>query len=104
MARTLEELSAIGLTGHHLVLNGVYPESEVDGDALAASIVRREQAAIAQMPDALRALPRDDVALKPFNLVGTDALRHLLTREPASGPVCGNPGHATGSAESRLSG
>jgi len=87
VARTLEELSAIGLAGHHLVLNGVYPESEVDGDALAASIVRREQAAIAQMPDALRSLPRDEVALKPFNLVGIDALRRLLTREPAWDPV-----------------
>ena len=66
VARTLEELSAIGLTGHHLVLNGVYPESEVDGDALAASIVRREQAAIA--PDArCPARPAsNDVALKPL--------------------------------------
>ena len=30
------------------------------------------------MPDVLRALPRDDVPLKPFNLVGLDALRQLL--------------------------
>jgi len=84
--RTHAELSAIGLTGHHLVLNGVLPVSEAGGDALAASIVRREQDTIAHLPEALRALPRDDVALKPFNLVGVEALRHLLTSEPAAAP------------------
>ena len=84
VARTLEEFSAIGLTGHHLVLNGVFPESGVDGDPLAASIVDRERTAIGSMPEVLRALPRDEVALKPFNVVGVETLRHLLTSEPAS--------------------
>lgn len=87
VARTHDELSAIGLTGHHLVLNGLLPEAEARADALAASIVRREQTAIAQMPDLLRTLPRDEVALKPFNLVGVEALRHLLTSEPTSPPA-----------------
>jgi arsenite-transporting ATPase len=84
IARTHEELSAIGLTGHHLVLNGLLPEAEAAEDALAASIVRREQAAVAQMPEALRALPRDEVPLRPFNLVGVEALRQLLSGEAAS--------------------
>lgn len=87
VARTHEELSAIGLTGHHLVLNGILPEAEARVDPLAASIVRREQAAVAQMPEALRTLPRDEVALKPFNLVGVEALRHLLTSKSASSPT-----------------
>lgn len=87
VARTHEELSAIGLTGHHLVLNGLLPEAEAHTDALAASIVRREQATVAQMPEALRTLPRDEVALKPFNLVGIDALRHLLKHEDAYSPA-----------------
>ena len=35
------------------------------------------------MPDALRALPCDQVPLKPFNLVGLDALRQLLVATPS---------------------
>ena len=89
VARTLEEFSAIGLTGHHLVLNGVFPESAADGDPLAASIVDREQTTIAHMPEVLRTLPRDEVALKPFNMVGVETLRHLLTSEPAVHPAIG---------------
>jgi arsenite-transporting ATPase len=40
--------------------------------------VRREQAALAAMPQELAALPQDRVALKPFNMVGVASLRHLL--------------------------
>ncbi|MDR2871820.1 MAG: TRC40/GET3/ArsA family transport-energizing ATPase, partial [Xanthomonadaceae bacterium] len=77
-ARTHEELAAIGLSQQYLVINGVFPAGEIDDDALAAAIFKREQAALAAIPQALRALPRDQIALKPFNLVGLDALRHLL--------------------------
>jgi arsenite-transporting ATPase len=87
VARTHEELTAIGTTGHHLVVNGRFPATAVERDALAASIVAREQAALQAMPAVLRTLPRDDVALKPFNLVGLPALRHLLTDDTASVPV-----------------
>ena len=77
-ARTHEELAAIGLTRQHLVINGVFPAGEAENDTLAAAIYEREQATLAAIPPALQALPRDQIALKPFNLVGLDALRHLL--------------------------
>ena len=77
-ARTHEELAAIGLTQQFLIVNGLLPKEEAALDPLAAAIYGREQAALAAMPDALRALPCDDVPLKPFNLVGLDALRQLL--------------------------
>ncbi len=79
VARTHEELTAIGITRHHLVVNGVFPATAIGGDALAAAIVSREQAALDAMPSALQALPRDEVGLKPFNLVGVSTLRALLT-------------------------
>lgn len=82
-ARTHDELTAIGLSEQYLVINGVLPASEVAQDPLAAAIVRREQAAIAAMPAALKDLPGDQVDLKPFNLVGVDALHHLLAPEAA---------------------
>ncbi|WP_298064916.1 arsenical pump-driving ATPase [uncultured Acinetobacter sp.] len=77
-ARTHEELSAIGLRQQYLVINGVLPASETEKDELAAAIFTREQAAVSAMPDALRALPLDQIALKAFNLVGLEALHHFL--------------------------
>lgn len=75
VARTHEELAAIGLSEQYLVVNGVLPVEEGADDELAAAICRREQAALDAIPDVLKALPRDQIALKPFNLVGLDALR-----------------------------
>jgi arsenite-transporting ATPase len=88
-ARTHGELHAIGLGQQYLVINGVFPPSEAAQDPLAAAICRREQAVLRAMPPALQALPTDLVALKPFNLVGRDALRQLLV-ETAAAPVPGD--------------
>ncbi|MNZ60405.1 Arsenical pump-driving ATPase [compost metagenome] len=82
VARTHEELAAIGLRQQYLVINGVLPCSEADGDDLAAALCDREAAALASMPEVLRALPCDQLPLKPFNLVGLDALRQLLDDTP----------------------
>jgi len=82
VARTHEELAAIGLTRQYLVINGVLPAAEAALDPLAAALHAREQAALAAMPEVLAALPRDDLPLKPFNLVGLDALRQLFTDVP----------------------
>ncbi len=82
-ARTHEELAAIGLHQQFLVVNGLLPKEEAALDALAAALYAREQAALATMPDTLRGLPCDYVPLKPFNLVGLDALRQLLVATPS---------------------
>ncbi|HVK55209.1 MAG TPA: arsenical pump-driving ATPase [Burkholderiales bacterium] len=82
-ARTHEELAAIGLSQQYLVINGVLPAGEAKQDALAAAICEREQAALSAIPEALKPLPRDQVSLKPFNLVGLDALRQLLDSDTA---------------------
>lgn len=78
VARTHEELAAIGLTRQYLVINGLLPADEAAGDALAAAIHARETQALAALPEALAALPCDRIALKPFNMVGVDALRGLF--------------------------
>ncbi len=86
VARTHEELAAIGLGQQHLVINGVLPVGEAADDPLAAAVQRREQAAIAAMPEALRDLPCEQIPLKSFDLVGLDALRQLLdTTTPIPG-------------------
>ncbi len=78
VARTHEELAAIGLRRQYLVVNGRMPEAEARTDELARGILERERAALAAMAPALQALPRDEIALKPFNLVGLDHLRQLF--------------------------
>jgi arsenite-transporting ATPase len=87
VARTHEELIAIGIRRHHFVVNGVFPSTAIEGDALGAAIASREQAALDAMPSALKTLPRDEVGLKPFNLVGGSTLRALLTDAVSGLPV-----------------
>ncbi|MBA5686550.1 arsenical pump-driving ATPase [Rugamonas apoptosis] len=86
VARTHEELAAIGLSQQYLVINGVLPAGEAQQDALAAAIAQREHAALGAMPAVLTALPQDRISLKPYNLVGLDALRHLLDDTAAVAP------------------
>ena len=92
-ARTREELAAVGLSRQFLVINGVLDAADAGGDPLAQAIVARERAAIAALPEPLRQLPRDTIPLKPFNLVGLEALRRLF-ETPAGGAV--DPSPATG--------
>jgi arsenite-transporting ATPase len=87
VARTHEELAAIGLRQQYLVINGILPHVEIAHDPLAAAIYEREQAALSAIPDVLEALPRDLVMLKPFNLVGLDALHQLLVDTPPQAAI-----------------
>ena len=82
VARTHEELAGIGLKQQHLVINGILPKIEAETDSLAAAIYKREQAALNAIPEVLKSLPQDQVALKAFDLVGLDALRQLLIDTP----------------------
>ena len=82
-ARTQEELAVIGLKQQFLVINGTLPEREAAHDELAAAVVKREQAALAEIPKPLKSLPVDGISLKPFNVVGLEALRALLAPQVA---------------------
>jgi arsenite-transporting ATPase len=75
--RTRAELSELGITRQELVLNGLFDATD-RSDAVAVALETRGKLALATMPAGLLALPRTDVALMPFGLVGTDALRALF--------------------------
>jgi arsenite-transporting ATPase len=79
VSHTHDELYAIGLQHQHLAINGVLPPFAGVDDRLAQSILTREEKALLAMPENLAALPRSPLYLKPFNLVGLDALRALFT-------------------------
>lgn len=86
--RTSNELRALGLGNQHLVVNGVFHAGD-PSDATAASLEAQGQQALADMPAALRALPRDDIPLRPFEMMGVDALRSLLRPGPSSASYAG---------------
>jgi arsenite-transporting ATPase len=83
-ARTAGELSELGLSNQMLAVNGRFTPTDPD-DHVAAAFAAEQTKALAELPPALNSLPRDEVALKSFDMVGLTALRGLLS-EAAPGP------------------
>jgi arsenite/tail-anchored protein-transporting ATPase len=81
-ARTHDELLALGLANQRLVVNAVFRASLPD-DGVAIALQSLGDDALASMPEALRALPQDQVPLRSFDMVGLPALRALLEPEAA---------------------
>lgn len=77
IVRTKAELDRIGIHASGAIINGVLPEAAGD-EPLAAAVRRREQAAIEAASPALDGLPLDVLHLKPGNVMGLQALRHLF--------------------------
>ncbi|MGE0102375.1 MAG: arsenical pump-driving ATPase [Blastocatellales bacterium] len=76
--RTSLELEALGLANQFLVINGVFRASRQD-DPVAVALEKRGLEALAALPERLRKLPQMAVSLRPFNIVGIEALRDLLS-------------------------
>jgi arsenite-transporting ATPase len=74
--RTRNELHQLGIRNVRLIINGVFHAQETT-DAVAAALESRGRVALDDMPAALRSLPRTDIPLLPFGLVGVDALRQM---------------------------
>ncbi|MFN3717685.1 MAG: arsenical pump-driving ATPase [Rhizobium rhizophilum] len=85
-ARTAGELSELGLSNQMLAVNGRFTPSDPN-DPVAAALAEEQTKALAELPPTLAALPRDEVALKPFDMVGFDALRGLLSETPLAPPA-----------------
>ena len=85
--RTRSELHQLGIRNVRLIVNGVF-QAEGTHDAIATALEAHGRAALDDMPAALRGLPRIDVPLLPFGLVGVDALRQIGTGglAPATDP------------------
>lgn len=82
-ARTSTELLSLGVANQRVVVNGLFRASD-PSDTIAASLEDQGRRALADMPPALGALPRDDIPLHPFDMMGVDALRQLLQPRPRS--------------------
>ncbi|VTU31509.1 Arsenical pump-driving ATPase [Variovorax sp. PBL-H6] len=85
-ARTHQELLQLGLANQRLLVNAVF-RATMPGDAVANALQRIGEEALAKMPDALRALPQDQVPLRSFDMVGLPALRALLALQTTVAPA-----------------
>jgi arsenite-transporting ATPase len=65
-----------------LVVNAVFRATD-PGDRVAVAFERRGADALAAMPTTLRALPRAEIPLRPFDMVGLTALRALFADDEA---------------------
>jgi arsenite/tail-anchored protein-transporting ATPase len=74
--RTRGELDGLGIKNQRLILNGVFQASDRN-DAVALTLESRGKKALAEMPQGLDALPKDEVALVSNALIGVEALREL---------------------------
>jgi arsenite/tail-anchored protein-transporting ATPase len=81
-ARTSDELRLLGLSNQHLMVNGKFTATSPD-DAVARALQSLGEAALQDMPASLKDLPRDDVPLRSFDMVGLDALRNVLNATPS---------------------
>jgi arsenite-transporting ATPase len=76
--RTRAELGQLGVANVRLILNGVFQARDAS-DVTAVAMEARGRASLEDRPAGLRALPRVDVPLLPFGLVGIEALRRMGT-------------------------
>ena len=81
-ARTSDELQLLGLSNQHLIVNGKFTATSPD-DAAARALQSSGEAALQNMPASLKSLPRDDIPLRSFDMVGLDALRNVLGATPS---------------------
>jgi arsenite-transporting ATPase len=84
--RTRSELHQLGVRNIQLIVNGVFHAQDTS-DAIAMSLHARGRAALDDLPAGLRALPRIDVPLLPFGLVGVESLRQLGSRGAGTAPA-----------------
>ena len=75
--RTAIELRALGVENQMLVVNAVF-RAQDPNDRVARAFERRATAALDAMPPSLRAMPKHEVPLRSFDMVGLAALRALL--------------------------
>lgn len=79
--RTSRELAELGIRNQSLVVNGIFSATD-PADSVAKALETRGRLAIDAIPLGLSKLPRTDVGLLPFGLIGVPALRVLNDPSP----------------------
>ena len=82
-ARTAQELRGVGMAAQLLIMNALIEHPE---DDLARQLQRSQQRALAALPEALEGMPVRGVPLRPFDAVGPEMLRELLSGDGTQVP------------------
>jgi arsenite-transporting ATPase len=82
-ARTAQELRGVGIAAQLLIVNALIEHPE---DDLARQLQRSQQRALAALPEALEGMPVRGVPLRPFDAVGPEMLRELLSGDGTQVP------------------
>ena len=85
-ARTSGELDALNLSNQILAVNGRFHATDPT-DVVAVALERDQDEALAAMPASLTKLPRDEIPLLGFDIVGLTALRALLSSSNPPPPI-----------------
>jgi arsenite-transporting ATPase len=95
--RTHHELVEMGLANQWLVVNGRFMDLPGD-DAVAAALKQQQDSALRELPLSLAALPRSEVPLRGYDMVGLQALRALLN-DNAAPPIAAATAPLPGKAD-----
>ena len=79
--RTAGELQELGLTNQQLAVNGVFIAGD-SKDRVALALEHRSTSVLASLPPVLQRLPTVRIPLRSYNVVGIEAVRHLLDDSP----------------------
>ena len=85
-ARTSGELDALNLSNQILAVNGRFHATDPT-DVVAVALERDQDEALAAMPASLTKLPRDEIPLFGFDIVGLAALRAMLSSSNSPPPI-----------------
>ncbi len=76
--RASNELSDIGVINQTLVINGVITSFD---DSVSESLYKKQQRALEDIPQSLKALTTYMIPLRAYNITGMDNVRALLTKD-----------------------
>ncbi len=91
--RTSAELRSLRIRNQRLAVNGVFSPSVPD-DPIAAALARQCREVLDSIPETLASLPREEIPLLGYDLVGLAALRALASGAAAPGPDGTSPADA----------
>ncbi len=85
-ARTSHELIDLGIRNQHLVINGIFLASN-KSDPYAIALEQRGRNALDAIPEGLKDLPQSRIPLRPYGILGIDALRRQVDSDSTSGLI-----------------
>ena len=76
--RASTELKELGVCNQALVINGVLTQHD---DEVSSELYRKQQTALSEMPEELKAMQQYEIPLRAYNITGIENVRAMLTED-----------------------